>query len=70
MNEATLSACAAQYGDIPRFLSTAFVARDMDAIREALGEDELTAMLISYGTGIGQSESSSHHIFALSVTSY
>jgi pimeloyl-ACP methyl ester carboxylesterase len=56
MNEATILACAEKWGDIPRFLSTAFVARDMDAIREALEEDELTAMLISYGTGIGQSE--------------
>ncbi len=55
MNEATFNACAAKWGDIPRFLSTAFVARDMDAIREALGEEELTARLISYGTGIGQS---------------
>lgn len=54
MNEATMQACQELYGDIPRFLSTAFVARDMDAIRAALGEDELTAMLVSYGTGIGQ----------------
>ncbi len=50
-----MRACSEEWGDIPRFLSTAFVARDMDAIREALEEDELTAMLISYGTGIGQS---------------
>ncbi|KAF7977546.1 hypothetical protein HWV62_3330 [Athelia sp. TMB] len=54
MNEAMMNACEASYGDIPRFLSTAFVARDMDAIRAALGENELTAMLVSYGTGIGQ----------------
>ena len=54
MNEAMMKACEASYGDVPRFLSTAFVARDMDAIRAALGEDELTAMLVSYGTGIGQ----------------
>ncbi|KZP09175.1 alpha/beta-hydrolase [Athelia psychrophila] len=54
MNEAMMQACQESYGDIPRFLSTAFVARDMDAIRAALGEDELTAMLVSYGTGIGQ----------------
>ena len=42
-----------KYGDIPRFLSTAFVARDVDMIREALGEDLLTGFMVSYGTGIG-----------------
>lgn len=51
-----MSACAAKWGDIPRFLSTAFVARDVDEIRKALGEDELTAFMVSYGTGILQSE--------------
>jgi hypothetical protein len=51
-----MAACHERYGDTIRFLSTAFVARDMDAIREALQEEELTAMLISYGTGIGQSK--------------
>jgi pimeloyl-ACP methyl ester carboxylesterase len=54
MNNATFRACWERFGDIPRFVSTAFVARDMDAIREALGEDELTGYLVSYGTGIGQ----------------
>ncbi|WWD16924.1 hypothetical protein CI109_101356 [Kwoniella shandongensis] len=54
INEATLRACEDKYGDIPRFLTTAFVARDVDAIREALGEDTLTAFMVSYGTGIGQ----------------
>lgn len=67
MNEAKMQACHERYGDIPRFLSTAFVARDMDAIREALKEDELTSMLVSYGTGISQSTSlaflfSYHHL--------
>lgn len=54
MNEATMRACRKRHGDIGRFVSTAFVARDMDRIREALGEDELTGYLVSYGTGIGQ----------------
>ncbi|KAI8823763.1 uncharacterized protein EV422DRAFT_368963 [Fimicolochytrium jonesii] len=54
MNEATFRACHARLGDFPRFVSTAFVARDVDEIRKALGEEELTAVMISYGTGIGQ----------------
>ncbi|KAK4032488.1 Alpha/Beta hydrolase protein [Parachaetomium inaequale] len=51
---ATFRACWERHGDLGRFVSTAFVARDMEAIRAALGEDELTGYLTSYGTGIGQ----------------
>lgn len=54
MNEATFKACHELHGDIPRFLTTAFVARDVERIRIALGEEELTAHMISYGTGIAQ----------------
>ncbi|KAI8960403.1 hypothetical protein F5Y11DRAFT_268344 [Daldinia sp. FL1419] len=54
MNNATFYACKEKHGDIPRFLSTAFVARDMEEIRKALGEDEATGYLVSYGTSIGQ----------------
>ncbi|KAK1826223.1 Alpha/Beta hydrolase protein [Podospora conica] len=53
-NEAVFRSCWERQGDLGRFLTTAFVARDVDEIRKALGEDELTAFLISYGTGIGQ----------------
>lgn len=35
-------------------MTTALVARDLGEIRKALGEDELTGYLVSYGTGIGQ----------------
>ncbi|KAJ3181715.1 hypothetical protein HDU87_000733 [Geranomyces variabilis] len=52
--EAVMRGCAEQLGDFPRFVSTAFVARDLDEIRKALGEEELTAVMTSYGTGIGQ----------------
>lgn len=55
MQEAVMIACRQKYGDIPRFLTTAFVARDVDAIREALGEDVLTGFMVSYGTGVGES---------------
>ncbi|KAK3187103.1 hypothetical protein K4F52_004004 [Lecanicillium sp. MT-2017a] len=54
MNEATMRGCRDLHGDLPRFFTTALVARDLEAIRNALGEDELTGYLVSYGTGIGQ----------------
>jgi pimeloyl-ACP methyl ester carboxylesterase len=54
MYNATFYACWKQHGDLGRFLGTSFVARDMEQIRLALGEDELTGYLVSYGTGIGQ----------------
>ncbi|KAL7625949.1 hypothetical protein AAE478_002718 [Parahypoxylon ruwenzoriense] len=54
MNDAIFRACWERHGDLARFVTTAFVARDMEEIRKALGEDELTGYLVSYGTGIGQ----------------
>ncbi|KAI1093247.1 Alpha/Beta hydrolase protein [Rostrohypoxylon terebratum] len=54
MNNATYRACWEKHGDLARFVSTAFVARDLEEIRKALGEEELTGYLVSYGTGIGQ----------------
>lgn len=54
MNNATLGACWQRHGDLGRFMTTALVARDLEEIRKALGEDELTGYFVSYGTGIGQ----------------
>ncbi|KAI1426943.1 alpha/beta-hydrolase [Xylaria sp. FL1777] len=54
MNAALFRACWERNGDLGRFVSTALVARDLEEIRKALGEDELTGYLVSYGTGIGQ----------------
>lgn len=54
MNEAVLTACKRKYGDVAGMLTTAFVARDLEEIRKALGEDALNGYFISYGTGIGQ----------------
>jgi pimeloyl-ACP methyl ester carboxylesterase len=54
MNDAVFRACLERHGDFPRFVTTAFVARDMEEIRKALDEEELTGYLVSYGTGIGQ----------------
>ncbi|KKY39876.1 putative peptidase tripeptidyl-peptidase [Diaporthe ampelina] len=54
MNNATFHACWKRHGDLGRFMTTTLVARDLEEIRKALGEDELTGYLVSYGTGIGQ----------------
>lgn len=54
MADAVFGACHALHGDLARFVSTAFVARDLERIRLALAEDGLTGYLVSYGTGIGQ----------------
>lgn len=54
MNNATFQACFEKHGDLGRFMTTALVARDLEEIRKALGEPQLTGYLVSYGTGIGQ----------------
>lgn len=53
-SEASMRACWERLADLPRFMTTALVARDLEQIRLALGEEELTGRLVSYGTGIGQ----------------
>ncbi len=45
--------CKAKYGDTLRFFSTESTARDMDAIRAALGDEQLSYLGISYGTYLG-----------------
>ncbi|RDW74242.1 uncharacterized protein DSM5745_06904 [Aspergillus mulundensis] len=54
MNDAKFNSCRQRLGDFGRFLSTASVARDLEEIRKALGEDEVTGYFVSYGTGIAQ----------------
>jgi pimeloyl-ACP methyl ester carboxylesterase len=46
--ESTYRACWERQDDLPRFLTTAFVARDLEEIRKALGEDELTGYLVRW----------------------
>ncbi|OAQ70942.1 tap domain-containing protein [Pochonia chlamydosporia 170] len=53
-HDATLRACWERHGDIPRFLTTTFVVRDLEEIRIALDEPEITGYFVSYGTTIGE----------------
>ena len=46
-------ACTAKYGDTLRQYSTENTARDMDAIRVGLGDQQITYLGISYGTYLG-----------------
>ena len=45
--------CIAQSGDLARHVSTVEVAKDLDVLRAALGENKLTYFGASYGTAIG-----------------
>ncbi|SDY46062.1 alpha/beta hydrolase fold [Micromonospora pattaloongensis] len=45
--------CGAQYGERLRLYSTEQAARDMDAVRAAVGDDKLTYLGYSYGTLLG-----------------
>ncbi|WP_434743927.1 alpha/beta hydrolase [Micromonospora sp. SH-82] len=45
--------CGERYGDQLSLFSTAQAARDMDAIRSAVGDDKLTYLGYSYGTLLG-----------------
>ncbi len=46
--------CAERAGDTLPYYGTVNVARDMDRIRQALGEDQISYLGFSYGTSIGQ----------------
>lgn len=50
---AFVDGCIANYGDTLGFYSTENTARDMDLIREGLGDDQLSFLGISYGTYLG-----------------
>ena len=45
--------CVEKYGDELQNYSTEYAARDMDLIRESLGDEKLTFVGISYGTHLG-----------------
>lgn len=46
--------CERRYRDLLPHLGTRDVAQDMDLLRQALGEEKLTYVGLSYGTSIGQ----------------
>jgi pimeloyl-ACP methyl ester carboxylesterase len=51
--EAYISACEQRSGELLPHLSTTDVARDLDVLRAALGDEQLTFLGLSYGTVIG-----------------
>ncbi len=54
VSRAYVDGCAEKYGDLLPHLGTEAVARDMEAVRVAVGDDKLTYVGFSYGTSIGQ----------------
>jgi pimeloyl-ACP methyl ester carboxylesterase len=46
-------ACGAAYGDTLRLFSTRQAAHDLDALREAVGDEQITYLGYSYGTLLG-----------------
>jgi pimeloyl-ACP methyl ester carboxylesterase len=52
-NQEFAQACEQRSGRLLPYVGTENVARDMDALRAALGEDKLTYLGVSYGTAIG-----------------
>lgn len=53
-SQAFVDACEQRHGDLLPFLGTTDVARDVDAIRAALGEEQINYLGYSYGTSLGQ----------------
>jgi pimeloyl-ACP methyl ester carboxylesterase len=46
--------CTIKYGDVLPFVGTRDVAKDMDAVRAAMGDEQMSYLGFSYGTAIGQ----------------
>lgn len=53
LNKKIGDGCAARYGNLLRLFSTEQAARDMDAVRAAVGDERLTYLGYSYGTLLG-----------------
>jgi pimeloyl-ACP methyl ester carboxylesterase len=54
ISEQFVGECEANHGDLLPHLGTVDVARDMDLVRRALGDDQISWVGYSYGTSIGQ----------------
>ncbi|SDM88532.1 alpha/beta hydrolase [Allokutzneria albata] len=68
-NAAFAESCVAKTGPVMAHLDTATIARDLDALREALGEKQISYLGISYGTMLGQAyaELFPHRLRALAL---
>nr|WP_221378791.1 alpha/beta hydrolase [Actinoplanes polyasparticus] len=53
LNKRIASECGAKYGDQLPFFSTEQAARDMDSLRQAVGDEKLSYLGYSYGTLLG-----------------
>ena len=53
VNQRIADGCEAKYGDDLRLFSTVQAAKDMDAVRAAVGDEKLTYLGFSYGTLLG-----------------
>lgn len=53
-SEEFVDECQEKYGDILPFLGTTDVAKDMDEVRKAIGEEQINYLGYSYGTSLGQ----------------
>jgi pimeloyl-ACP methyl ester carboxylesterase len=53
-SEAFVAECDERHGDLLAHLGTTTVARDIDEVRKALGEEQINYLGYSYGTSIGQ----------------
>ena len=54
ISQAYADDCGEEYGDYLPHVGTREVARDMDAVRAAMGDEQLSYLGFSYGTAIGQ----------------
>ena len=54
ISEEYVDDCASKYGDLLPHVGTRDVARDMDTVRAAMGDEQLSYLGFSYGTAIGQ----------------
>ncbi|MGE0727285.1 MAG: alpha/beta hydrolase [Acidimicrobiia bacterium] len=50
---AFVATCTERHGDLLPYLSTAATARDLDVLRRAVGDEQLTYLGFSYGTQLG-----------------
>jgi pimeloyl-ACP methyl ester carboxylesterase len=60
LSDEAADACAEEYGDALGSFTTVDTARDMDLLRESLGDEQLTYLGYSYGTTLGSTYAELH----------